>query len=119
MSPVTMVFGDWERNIATNMAKVMNKIEAGATCRRNTFPEIKIAIKCNIKITYSVWWCCAMTKDVHREETSKFAALSGCTYNGEIRFVSIEPKFIVCHPARDITEPVSKLFKGKISVCFR
>jgi len=46
---------------------------------------------------------------------SKFAALSGCTYNDEICFVDIEPKFGVCHPARDITETVTKLFKGKIS----
>ena len=34
-----------------------------------------------------------MTKDVRREETSKFAALSGCTYDDEICFVGIEPKF--------------------------
>ena len=48
-----------------------------------------------------------MIKDVRREEMSKFAALSGCTYNGEIRFVGIEPKFIVCHPLRDIAETVT------------
>ena len=76
-------------------------------------------IKCNTKITYSVCWCGAMTKDVRREETNTFAALSGCTYNDEICFVGIEPKFIVCHPARDIAETVTKLFKGKISVCCR
>jgi len=52
-----------------------------------------------------------LTKDVRREETSKFAALSG-----EICFVGIEPTFIVCHTARDNTETVNKLFKGKISV---
>jgi len=60
-----------------------------------------------------------MTKDIRREEMSTFAALSGCTYNDEICFVGIELKFIVCHPARDITETVTKLFKGKISVCYR
>jgi len=60
-----------------------------------------------------------MTKDVCREETSMFAALSGCNYNAEILFVGIEPKFIVCHPARDITETVIKIFKGNISVCCR
>jgi len=49
----------------------------------------------------------------------KLAALSGYTYNDEICFIGIEPKFIVCHPARDITETVTKLFKGKISVCRR
>ena len=47
---------------------------------------------------------------------SKFAALSGCTYNDEIYFVGIEPKFIVCHPARDITKRVTKLCNRKISV---
>ena len=57
-----------------------------------------------------------MTKDVRREEMSKFAALSGCTYNDENCYVGIEPKCIVCHPARDITETVNELFKGKISV---
>ena len=60
-----------------------------------------------------------MTKDVRTEEMSKFPELYGCTYNDEIRFVVIEPKFIVCHPARDITETVTKLFKGKCSVCCR
>jgi len=38
-------------------------VEAGATCQRNTFSEIKIAIKYNTKITYSVWLCDAMIKD--------------------------------------------------------
>ena len=32
-----------------------------------------------------------MTKDVYREKMSKFALLSGCTYNDEIGFVGIEP----------------------------
>jgi len=64
--------------------KDTNMVEAAATCQRNLFSEIKIAIKCNTNITYSVWWCDAMTKDVRREEMSKFAAL---------------PKFIVYHPA--------------------
>jgi len=83
------------------------------------FSEIKIDIKCNTKIMCNVLWYGAMTKDVHREEMSKFAALSGCTYNDKICFIGIEPKFIVCHPARDITETVTKFFKGKISVCCR
>ena len=48
-----------------------------------------------------------MIKDGCRGEMSKFAALSGCTYCNEICFVCIEPKFIVCHPARDITETVT------------
>jgi len=43
-----------------------------ATCQRNMFSEIKNAIKCNTTITYSILWCDAMTKDVHREEISKF-----------------------------------------------
>jgi len=60
-----------------------------------------------------------MTKDVRREEINKVPALSACAYNDEICFVDIEPKFIVCHPARDITETATKLFKGKISVCRR
>jgi len=60
-----------------------------------------------------------MTKDVLREEMSMFAALSGYTYNGEIFFVCSETKFIVYHPARDITETVTKLFKGNIIVCCR
>ena len=55
-----------------------------------------------------------MTKDVRREVMSKFAALSGCTYNDEICFVGIEPKFIACHS--DITETVTKLFKMMIDV---
>jgi len=79
--------------------------------------EIEIAIKCNI--TYSVWWCEAMTEDVRREETITFAALSGCAYNGGVCFVGVDPTFIVCHPARDITGTVTKLVTGKISVCYR
>ena len=58
-----------------------------------------------------------MTNDASREETSKFVALSGCTYNDEICFVGTE--LIVCHPVRDITETVTKLFKGMTSVCCR
>ena len=54
-----------------------------------------------------------MTEDVRREETSKFAALSECTFNNEIGFIRIEPKSIVCHPARDITETVTQLFEGR------
>ena len=45
------------------------------------------------------------------EETNKFAAFSRYTYNDEICFDGIEHRFIVCHPARDITETVTKLFK--------
>jgi len=33
-------------------------------------------------------------------------------YCEQICFVGIEPKFIVCHPARDFPETVTKLFKG-------
>jgi len=65
--------------------------------QRNMFSEIEIAIKYNTKITYSVWWCDALTKDVCRE--------SGCTYNDEISFVGIDPKFIVCHPVRVSLRP--------------
>ena len=66
---------------------------------------------------YNVCWCNAMSKDIRREETTNFASLSGCNYNNEICFVRIDPKSIVCHPARDTTETVTKLFKGKLSVC--
>ena len=52
---------------------VTNMIEAAATCQRNMCSEIKFAIKCNTKITYSVWWCDAMTKDGRREETNKLS----------------------------------------------
>jgi len=45
--------------------------------------------------------------------------LSECTNNDEICFVLIESKFIVCHPAKYITEIVTKLFKENISVCCR
>ena len=64
-------------------------IEAEATCERNMSSEIKIAIKCNTKITYSVWWCDATTKDVRREEMSKFGSLSECTYNYECMYVHV------------------------------
>jgi len=56
-----------------------------------------------------------MIKDGHKGETGKFAALSGCTYNDEICFAGIEPKFIVCHPPRDITEESSSCLR-EISV---
>ena len=69
--------------------QVTHMIEAGATCQRNMFSEIKIAIKCNTKCMYSVWLCDGMTKDVCRGEMSKFAALSGCTYNYDISVVGI------------------------------
>jgi len=42
-------------------------------------PRRPLAIKCNTKITYSVWCCDAMIKDGRREEMSKFAELSECT----------------------------------------
>ena len=79
-------------------------LEAAAA---NMFSEIKITIKCNTKVKYSVSWCGAMIKDGHREETSKFVTLSGCTYIDEICFVSIKPNSIVCYAARDITETVT------------
>jgi len=60
-----------------------------------------------------------VTKDIRREETIKFAALSGYTYNNEISFVGIDSKFIVYDGASDITETVTNLFKGNISVCSR
>ena len=60
-----------------------------------------------------------MTKDIRMEETSKFAALPGCTYNDEVCFIGVEPKYVVCHPARYITETATKLFKGKNRVCCR
>ena len=47
-----------------------------------------------------------MVKDGRREETSKFAALSRCTYNDEICSIRIEPKSTVSHPTRDSTETV-------------
>ena len=56
-----------------------------------------------------------MTRVVLKEETSKFTALSGCTYNDEICFVGSEPNVIVCHPARYITETVM----GNINVYCR
>ena len=46
--------GDCKIYIGTNTAKVTNMIEARATSQRNLFSKIKIAINCNIKITYSV-----------------------------------------------------------------
>jgi len=48
-----------------------------------------------------------MIKGGRSEERSKFAALSGCTYNDEICFVGIKPKSIVCDPTRDIAETVT------------
>jgi len=57
----------------------MIEAEAAATYQINMFYEIKLAIKCNTTITYSVLWCDAMIGDVRRNEMSKFTALSGCT----------------------------------------
>ena len=60
-----------------------------------------------------------MIKDGHREETIKFAALYRFTYNNEICFVHIEPKSIVSHPARDITDTVTQLFSPPSFQIFR
>ena len=60
--------------------------EVGAICQRNMFSDIKIAMKCNTKVTYSVGWRDVMIKDEYMEETSKFAALSGCIYYNEFGF---------------------------------
>jgi len=78
------------------------------------FAEIKITIKRNDKIMYSVRWCEGMTKDVRREEICKLAALSECTYNIKIYFVGIKSKSVVCHPARNITETVTQIRVGYI-----
>jgi len=78
-------------------AKVTNMIEAGAKFQRNMFSEIKIPIECN----------------TDREEMSKFAVLSGCTYNDEICFVGIAPKFIICHLVKDISETVTKFLRER------
>ena len=58
-----------------------------------------------------------MTKDVRREEMSKVDALFRCDNNNEICFVGIEPKFIVCHPARYITETVPNLLRKDLCFC--
>ena len=34
-------FGDWKRNLATNMSKVTNMIEAAGTCQRNIYLKLK------------------------------------------------------------------------------
>jgi len=57
-----------------------------------------------------------MITDVRREEMSKFAALSGCTIKNKICFLCIEPKSIVCHPARDITQSRSCVRERSASV---
>ena len=54
MSAVAMVLATERRNIATNTATVTYMVEAATTCQRNVFSEMKIAIKCIIKIMYSV-----------------------------------------------------------------
>jgi len=82
-------FGNWKRNIVPNTAKVTNMIEAGAICKRNMFSEINITIKCNTRITYSVWWCDTMIKVGRRKETITFAALYGCTYYDKIRLLAL------------------------------
>jgi len=66
--------------------------------------EKKIAIKLKPKLCKM---CDGMITVGRKEKTSKFAALSGCTYNDEICFVGIEPKSNVCHPARDLDETVT------------
>ena len=50
-----------------------------------------------------------MIKNGCMEEMSRFAMSSGCTYNDEILFVAIEPKSIVCYPARYITRTITKV----------
>ena len=57
-----------------------------------------------------------MIKDGCRNETIKFAALSGCAYNKEICFVRIDPKSIVFNLASDITETITYLCNRKIFV---
>ena len=48
----------------------------------------------------------------------KLVSLLRCL-DDEMCFVYIGPMSVVCHPAGDITETVTWLFKGKISVCYR
>ena len=50
-----------------------------------------------------------MTEDACREETSKFAALSGCTYNDEISFVGIELSLLFVIQ-REISLPLKNNF---------
>ena len=52
-----------------------------------------------------------MTRGGSKKETRKFSGLSGCIYNDEICFVGIE--FIVCYPARDITETVANCLRER------
>ena len=92
-----------------SMTEVANKVNVVEPCQRNKFSEIEIAIKCNTKIKYILWWCDAMPMDGYKEETSKFATLSGCTYNNAIYYVFIEPRSIC------VTYPCKKM----ISVCSR
>jgi len=48
---------------------------------------------------------------------SKFAALSGCTYNEEICFVGIEPKFLfVTQPEISLRQSLSCLREISVSV---
>ena len=55
-----------------------------------------------------------MTNDVCREEMSKFAALSGCTYNNGICFVGIEPKCII-EPEISLRQSTHCLRKRSVS----
>jgi len=109
-------FWDWKINIALNTAKVTNRIEVRAT---NMFSENKIVIKCNTKITYNVWRCDAMIKDVRRDETSKFVPLSGCTYNNENCFFSpLSPSLLFfIKPEISLRQSPLCLCKRKIGVC--
>ena len=83
-----------------NMAKVTIMIETAVICQRNMLFEIKIIIRLSPRLcTVSD----AMIKDGCGEETSKFSALSGCTYNNEICFVCIELKSSSCLRDRSVS----------------
>jgi hypothetical protein len=57
-----------------------------------------------------------MTKDVRKEQMSKFSALSGYTYNDEICFVGIEPSFLfVIQPDISLRQSSSCLWERSVS----
>jgi len=97
-------FGGRTRNIATNTAKAE---ASAARYQINMISEIKITTKCNTKITCSRCRCDIMITDWCREETNKFASLSGFTNNNQICIVCIEPESIVCQLAGYIIETVT------------
>jgi len=70
-------------------------IEAAETCQRNMFSKLKSLSNVTLRLRIV---SDGVIRDGRREEASKFAALSGCTYNDEICFVGFELKSIVCHP---------------------